>query len=148
MTSRRGYPLTIVSDRGTNFIGADRELRELVDGLDQNRIQDQTVDKGVKWLFNPPLAPHFGGVHEVMIKAAKKAIHAILRNADVNDEELTTAFVGVEPVHLRISQLTLETLHHSHPTTFFMARWEVSQRQNQLMKSSSTQGIDGGEFKS
>lgn len=96
MTSRRGYPLTIVSDRGTNFIGADRELRELVDGLDQNRIQDQTVDKGVKWSFNPPLAPHFGGVHEVMIKAAKKAIRAILRNADVNDEELTTAFVGVE----------------------------------------------------
>ena len=96
MTSRRGYPLTIVSDLGTNFIGADRELRGLVDGLDQNRIQDQTVDKGVKWLFNPPLALHFGGVHEVMIKAAKKAIRAILRNADVNDEELMTAFVGVE----------------------------------------------------
>ena len=47
-------------------------------------------------MFNPPLAPHFGGVHEVMIKAAKKAIRAILRNADVNDEGLTTAFVGVE----------------------------------------------------
>ena len=31
-----------------------------------------------------------------MIKAAKKAIRAILRNADVNDEELTTTFVGVE----------------------------------------------------
>ena len=57
MTSRRGYPLTIVNDRGTYFIGADRELRELVDGLDQNRIQDQTVDKGVKWLFNPPFSP-------------------------------------------------------------------------------------------
>ena len=96
MTSRRGYPLTIVSDRGTNFIGADRELRELVDGLDQNRIQDQTVDKGVKWLFNPPLAPHFGGVHEVMIKAAKMALRAILRNADIKDEELMTAFVGEE----------------------------------------------------
>ena len=94
MTSRRGYPFTIVSDRGTNFIGAGRELRELVDGLDQKRIQDQTVDKGVKWLFNPPLAPSFGGVREVMIKAVKKAIRAILRNADVNDEELMTAFVG------------------------------------------------------
>ena len=31
-----------------------------------------------------------------MIKAAKKAIRAVLSNADVNDEELTTAFVGVE----------------------------------------------------
>ena len=41
MTSRRGYPLTIVSDRGTNFIGAKRQLRELVDNLDQTQIQDQ-----------------------------------------------------------------------------------------------------------
>ena len=72
MASRRGYPQEIVSDRGTNFIGADRELRELLDALDQDKIKDQTVNKGVKWFFNPPLAPHFGGVHEVMIKAAKK----------------------------------------------------------------------------
>ena len=67
-----GYPQEIVSDRGTNFIGADRELRELLDGLDRDKIKDQTVNKGVKWFFNPPLAPHFGGVHEVIIKAAKR----------------------------------------------------------------------------
>ena len=32
------------------------------------------------WRFNPPLAPHLGGVHETisMIKAAKKAIQAVL----------------------------------------------------------------------
>ena len=49
--------------------------------------------------FNPPLALRFGGVHElheVMIKAAKKGIRAVLGNADVNDEELMTVFVGVE----------------------------------------------------
>ena len=96
MTSRRGYPQEVVSDRGTNFVGADRELRELVSGMDTNKIQDQTASKGVKWCFNPPLAPHFGGVHEAMIKAAKKAIRAILSNADINDEELMTTFIGVE----------------------------------------------------
>ena len=96
MTCLRGYPLTVVSDRGTNFIGAERELRELVDNLDQTQIQYQTASKGVKCTFNPPLAPHFEGVHEVMIKAAKKALRAVLGNADVNDEELMTAFVGVE----------------------------------------------------
>ena len=31
-----------------------------------------------------------------MIKAAKRAIFAILGNADVNDEELMTAFTGAE----------------------------------------------------
>ena len=96
MASRRGYPQEIVSDRGTNFIGADWELRELLDTLDRDKFKDQTVNKGVKWFFNPPLAPHFGGVHEVMIKAAKKAIRAILSDADVNDEELRTTFTGVE----------------------------------------------------
>ena len=31
-----------------------------------------------------------------MIKAAKRAIHAILGNADITDEELTTTFTGAE----------------------------------------------------
>lgn len=31
-----------------------------------------------------------------MIEAAKPAINAVLRNTDVNDEELVTAFTGVE----------------------------------------------------
>lgn len=31
-----------------------------------------------------------------MIEAAKRAINAVLRNTDVNDEELVTAFAGVE----------------------------------------------------
>ena len=108
MTSRRGYPLEIVSDRGTNFIGASRELKELVEKLDIDQIQQKTVDKGVKWSFNPPLSPHFGGVHKIMIKAAKKAIYAILNNADVNDEELSTVFTGVEAM-LNSRPLTYQT---------------------------------------
>ncbi|XP_070581780.1 uncharacterized protein [Ptychodera flava] len=41
-------------------------------------------------------AAHFGGVHESMIKAAKRAIYAILKNADITDEELLTAVTGAE----------------------------------------------------
>ena len=44
-----------------------------VDELDHSQIQDQTASKGVKWSFDSPLAPHFGGVHEVMIKSPKNA---------------------------------------------------------------------------
>ena len=96
MAYRRGLPQEVVSDRGTNFIGANRELKELVEKLDQDKICQRTANQGVTWIFNPPQAPHFGGAHEIMIKAAKKAIHAVLGEANVTDEELMTAFIGAE----------------------------------------------------
>lgn len=96
MVSRRGLPEVMVSDNGTNFVSGDRELKELVAGLDKDKIQTSAANKGIKWHFNPPGAPHFNGVHEVMVKAAKRAIKAILGNADINDEELHSAIVGAE----------------------------------------------------
>ena len=47
-----------------------------------------------------------------MIKCAKRAIYAILQNADVNDEELTTAFIGAEAL-VNSRPLTYQT---SNPT--------------------------------
>ena len=96
MVNRRGLPKEMLSDNGGNFVGANKELCDLVKELDQEKITKLTANQGVNWKFNPPLAPHFGGVHETMIKAAKRAIHAILGNADITDEELTTAFTGAE----------------------------------------------------
>ena len=49
-----------------------------------------------KWHFNPPAATHFGGVHEIMFKAAKRSVNTLLGNADITDEELLTAFSGAE----------------------------------------------------
>ena len=96
MAARRGWPKKMVSDNGSNFVAADREIRELVAELDQEQIRRTTANKGVEWYWNPPAAPHFGGVFESMIKAAKRAISAILQDADVTDEELQTCFTGVE----------------------------------------------------
>ena len=95
MVSQSGPPTDIVCDNGTNFIGGSNELKEL-EALDHKKIQDSTTSHGVKWHFNPPLAPHVSGVHEIMIKAAKKAIYAILGSADITDEELLSAVVGAE----------------------------------------------------
>ena len=41
-------------------------------------------------------APHFGGVFEITIKAAKKEIYAVLGSSDVTDKELITICAGVE----------------------------------------------------
>jgi len=97
MTSRRGTPKYVVSDNGTNFVAAERELRELVEDLDKTRIAHETSKvQTIDWDFNPPSAPHFGGVFEAMIKSAKKAIKGILHDADITDEELHTAMCGAE----------------------------------------------------
>ena len=76
MANRRGLPQEMLSDNGGNFVKANTELRQLVEVLDQDRIRATTANKGVTWHYNPPAAPHFGGVHESMIKAAKRAVHA------------------------------------------------------------------------
>ncbi|KAJ8040732.1 Alpha-N-acetylgalactosaminide alpha-2,6-sialyltransferase 6 [Holothuria leucospilota] len=93
---RRNRPIQICSDNGSNFVSADRELRDLVSSLDQDQIELSMSNKGIKWTFNPPQSPHFGGVFESMIKSAKRAIKAVIGNSDVTEEELHTAFTGAE----------------------------------------------------
>ena len=96
MASRRGLPEEIFSDNGTNFKGADNELKSLVLLIDETKVLESVANKCVKWHFNPPFAPHFGGVHESMIKSAQRAIKGIPWNADINDEELMTSIIGAE----------------------------------------------------
>ena len=94
--SRRGVPETVYSDNATNFVGAVNEMKELINALDKDKIVENVANRGIQWFFIPPAAPHFGGVHESMVKSAKRSIFAILGNADVNDEELHSAFCGAE----------------------------------------------------
>ena len=48
MTNRHGLPKEIVSNNGTNFIGADQKLNELSRALDQANIARSGADLGIK----------------------------------------------------------------------------------------------------
>ena len=75
MVDRRGLPEEIISDNGTNFVGANKEMLEITGKLLKNtNLKSLATSKGIKWKFNPPYSPHFGGVFETMIKAAKRAV--------------------------------------------------------------------------
>ena len=91
MASCRGKPEEVVSDG--NFVSADKELQNLVRGLGQDRIMKNVTNHGIKRHFNPPLSQHFGGAHEIMIKAAKRVLKGIRTYANVSDDDLMTAII-------------------------------------------------------
>lgn len=63
----------LYSDNGTNFVGANRELKELALLLknEANLIQTAVNDIGIEWHFIPAYLPHFGGLWEVEVRSIK-----------------------------------------------------------------------------
>lgn len=63
-TSRRGLCRTLWSDCGTNFVGADTQLRALLTTCSREgkRMAQRLAEEKIQWRFNPPAAPNFGGI--------------------------------------------------------------------------------------
>lgn len=59
-TSRRGNPEKIYSDNGTNFIGANAELKAVTNTWQSEQCQHHIFSKGTEWRFITPSAPHEG----------------------------------------------------------------------------------------
>ena len=76
--SRRGKVHTLFSDNGTNFVGAEKELRRALYEWNNNFLAEQLRQRGIRWQFNPPSASHMGGVWERLIRSAKKTFNALL----------------------------------------------------------------------
>ena len=56
--ARRGHVKVITSDSGSNFIGAESELRESIRVLNNERITEHLNSKYATWNFNSPLSPY------------------------------------------------------------------------------------------
>lgn len=103
--SIRGCPREIWSDNGTNFSGAEREIRRSIQEWDQEAIKGAMRAREVewyncpmpKWRFQPPTASHMNGVWERLIRSVRKSMKAVLGhpNALVGSETLRTVFAEV-----------------------------------------------------
>ncbi|XP_008189193.1 uncharacterized protein LOC103311377, partial [Acyrthosiphon pisum] len=94
--ARRGVPTDVYTDCGTNFVGAERHLQTLL-GLEKEKnvvINDTTCN----WHFNPPAAPHFGGLWEAEIKSAKFHLKRAIVTHVLTFEELTTLLTRIEGI--------------------------------------------------
>ncbi|XP_043238930.1 uncharacterized protein LOC122390257 [Amphibalanus amphitrite] len=96
MMARRGNVSLVCSDNGTNFRAGERELRQALQQWNQTKIADTLSQEGVEWRFNPPGAPHFGGVFERLVRSAKRALTTVLGDRAVDDETLRTVVTEVE----------------------------------------------------
>jgi hypothetical protein len=98
--SRRGKVLHIYSDNGTNFSGANRELKELhklfkSEQFAANVVEPLTNDE-IHWHFIPPRSPHMGGLWEAAVKSTKGHLKRVLGNTILNYEEMYTLLTMIE----------------------------------------------------
>ena len=96
--ARRGKPLKIFSDNGTNFVGAEKVLRDALLEFNTNSINRFCSQEGICWTFNPPLASHMGGSWERMIRRIRKIFQNLLGSQVLNDEDLLTLMAEVESI--------------------------------------------------
>ena len=96
--ARRGKPVLVRTDNGTNFVSGEKELRTCIQKWNRQRIHEYLLQQEVRWIFNPPAASHHGGIWERCIRTTRKILNALLNEQVLNDEGLLTLMCEVEAV--------------------------------------------------
>lgn len=96
--SRRELCQAVYSDCGTNFVGADAQLRSFFSAgsKEAREIASKLAADRVQWHFNLPSAPHFGGLWEAAIRSLKHHVRRVVGEATLTYEEMATLLAQVE----------------------------------------------------
>ncbi|XP_055691286.1 uncharacterized protein LOC129794555 [Lutzomyia longipalpis] len=99
LVGRRSAPLHIYSDNATNFTAANKELQSLLEAEDfQRKLTSEAASMGVTWHFQPPRAPHHGGLCEAGVKSLKHHLVRIVGDRYFTYEEFYTILVQIEGI--------------------------------------------------
>ena len=111
--SRRGNIRTLQCDNGTNFVGAEFELKRALQEMDDEKISSFLQLHGgdwIRWKRNPPASSHFGGVWERQIRTVRSILSLLRTHGEsLNDENFRTFLVEAEGI-VNSRPLTTETL--------------------------------------
>ena len=94
-TSRRGFPVKLLSDNAKTFKSAEHEITSI---LNNPIVQRHFVDMSIDWRFNIERAPWWGGVFERMIQSTKRCIRKTIGKARLTYDELITVLAEVEMI--------------------------------------------------
>jgi len=89
-TSLHGHLRVCWSDCGTNFVGAQSYLREIMQRCNIPMIQGVLCEKfadDFKWQWNVPHASHQNGVVETLIKSVRQSLNATCKNQAFMEEQ-------------------------------------------------------------
>ena len=95
--ARRPGVRKMLSDCGTNFVGAERELKKRFAEWNNECALDMRK-KAIVWSFNPPAAPHAGGLWERMVRSTKRILKSIVDSRVPSDQVFITLVVVAEGI--------------------------------------------------
>ncbi|XP_014260910.1 uncharacterized protein LOC106673339 [Cimex lectularius] len=97
--ARRGKAKLMMSDNGTNFVGAARELNQSICRARQDpQVANYLASENITWKFIPSQAPEFGGLWEAAVKSFKFHFRRVVGDKIFTYEELMTFLVLIESV--------------------------------------------------
>ena len=96
--ARRGKPIEIISDNGTNLVGANKEIRASLLEWNQHQIHESLLQNDITWIFNTPAGSHHGGVWERCIRTVRKIMMALMKEQITDDEGLLTLMCEIESI--------------------------------------------------
>ena len=95
---RRGQPKVMYSDNGSNFRGAEKELRDLLSKIDFYKISKTLTNHNINWKFVPSLSPWMGGAWKSIIKLTKKTLRIVTLDRPMYEDSLSTFITEIESV--------------------------------------------------
>ena len=99
--SLRGHPNVCWSDCGTNFVGSQSYLDEIMQNWDNSRIQSVLTEEfscDFKWQWHVPHASYQNGVVESLIKSVRQALNVTCKNQAFAAEQWTTFLAEISYV--------------------------------------------------
>ena len=91
----RGVPGLMISDNDCHLAGAERELWKMVEGVHTKKLQEFSAERGMKWQFTTPSAPHQNGCAEALVKSCKIGLKKAIGEHVLAPLELQTFLVEV-----------------------------------------------------